>query len=153
MELLLISHYNIKVKYQISQLQINNDLEDTWYNFKPHSLGSYKQVFFRIILTDNTTLYFILKNVFISNLNNEIVIRFSDKFSIYKQSSDESQSFIENKRKLSELKREIKYYKAINDLDISNESRTNLTILESKLFELMAIVYFNLEKQEDKDEK
>ncbi|AWX69394.1 MSC_0621 family F1-like ATPase epsilon subunit [[Mycoplasma] anseris] len=146
MELLFISQNNIKVKYEIKQLYLNNNLEDSWYPLKNNSVASFKQVFFKIILETNETKYFILKNVFISYLDKNIVIRFSDQFNVYITNKDQT-VLKTNKAKLNELRAKAKYLEATLALDLDLKNETEFSVLKSKIFKLTAITYFDLAKE------
>ncbi|MFV8481476.1 MSC_0621 family F1-like ATPase epsilon subunit [Mycoplasma sp. SK341A] len=134
----------------ISSLELNLNLEDQWSLLKPNSVGSYTKAFFRIKTKENTTKYYILDNVFITYINNEINITYRGCFRSYLQIKKSNDFIMQNEAKLKTLLTDLNYYKSCKQLSVDNLNKIAIYKLENEIFILKAITLFNLNPEESK---
>ncbi|MFV8483727.1 MSC_0621 family F1-like ATPase epsilon subunit [Mycoplasma sp. Z473B] len=149
---LFISENSNETKEYISSLELNLNLEDQWALLKPNSVGSYNKAFFRIKNKDGVTKYYILDNVFITYINNEIHITYRGCFRSYLQIKKNNDFISNNEEKLKGLLADLNYYRSCKQLSVDNINKIAIYKLENEIYLLKAITLFNLNPEEKKCE-
>ncbi|MHA3785989.1 MSC_0621 family F1-like ATPase epsilon subunit [Mycoplasma sp. Z244C] len=145
-----ISENSLQTKVYISALELNLNLQDYWTTLKPNSVGSYTKAFFRTKDMDGKEKYYILNNVFITYINDEIIITYRGQFRQYNQIKNPNDFIKENEIKLKELSAQADYYKSCQELSVDTFNKVMIYKLQNEIFITKAITLFNLNPEEKK---
>ncbi|MFV8480450.1 MSC_0621 family F1-like ATPase epsilon subunit [Mycoplasma sp. AA7A] len=149
---LFISENLNETKEYITSLELNLNLEDQWTLLKPNSVGSYNKAFFRTKNNDGVVKYYILDNVFLTYINNEIHITYRGCFRSYLQVKKNNDFINSNEEKLKGLLADLNYYRSCKQLSVDNINKIAIYKLENEIYILKAITLFNLNPEEKKCE-
>ncbi|TPI02277.1 MSC_0621 family F1-like ATPase epsilon subunit [Mycoplasma struthionis] len=106
---------------EIDGLYINSELKDTWVKFENDSIASFKKCFIKAVI-EKEEICFILTNAFITNIDNEISVKYSGVMKPYK-SIKKPNEFIQNaKIELKNLEHAIKNSLAMKDLGLDKKN-------------------------------
>ncbi|WP_426461452.1 MSC_0621 family F1-like ATPase epsilon subunit [Mycoplasma hafezii] len=139
-------HFDIST-VEIKKLEINTDLKDAWIAFHNNSVASYRHLLLRFTNLNNEVKYLILNNAFMTNINDEVEIRYIGKIRVFVQNP--KLKLQEQEKELAELKSKIKLLDAYYELNLNSLDLIKKYKLQDQLYDLQAITNFSLEEQDE----
>ncbi|QNM93341.1 hypothetical protein H9M94_01775 [Mycoplasma sp. Pen4] len=134
-----------ETKIEVLNCELNDNFRDSWIEFIPNSVASFKKVFFRYQLPNSDYIYVIIENAFFSYKNNTVSIKHSGQLlNFYKQQTYDNEFLKLKENEYKDLMKEITYLKLMDSLDVDITKKAKIKGLENDLFELKAITLFSL---------
>ncbi|RIV16311.1 MSC_0621 family F1-like ATPase epsilon subunit [Mycoplasmopsis gallopavonis] len=148
----LITSSGEKTALKIESFEINNQLKDSWLNFKNDSILSLPKMFCRFVVSNfqgqKQTYYAILRNALAIYQNQEINLSYKGEVKFYLQETIEKKVFEADLKELKKIKTEAKMLHALIDNNLSFQDVLHLNNLENILFDKEAEVNFSLVRKE-----